>query len=600
MKTKGGTELGIRFGGVPPGLRRRVKPAGPAPAAGIGPSAPDFDYQGGRILSCPQLHLSFWGTGWQSQAGAQRRGKLEQFVADYLAGGQMDVLTQYSVGFGAGLSGRVVGSSLVTTVPANLTNTAPNRIQDVAQGMIDNATIPEPSDPTDMALVVFLDDTIGVAGAFGVTMCEATSDNAFGFHDVFTTSAGHPLYFAIVPGLTDACVKESCPAGDSTCSLKTTQTQLDRITQVASHEISEMITDPGIDAWTGPTAGEIGDICNGQSATLTVKGRHWNIQSTYSEWDDSQSKGATDCLDVAATTRPRIKEWAQATVADKVILGETALGPPALARLRSTLFLGWTGTDSGHHLNVVATGNGTGFQHKVTLGETSIDGPALAAGDGKVYLGWTGTDSSHSLNVLTSTDGQNFFNKVTLGEQSNRAPALAYGFGASPRVFLAWTGTDSRLNLLWSDDGVNFGNKVTLGETSVAAPGLTWRDGDLYLAWAGTDSNHSLNLLKWRNTASGPTPNFTEKVTLGDSTEMQPALTDIEGFDVPFLGWTGRDSNHHLNAMASYDNGATFGLKLIYSDLGEFGPALADLNGMVYLAWTGRDSDHHVNLAHIT
>jgi hypothetical protein len=571
-----------------------------APGAGIGPSASDFDYQGGLIVTCPQVYLTFWGTGWQSRDGEARRDKLEQYVADLLRSEQMNVLTQYSVGFGAGLSGRVVDSSLVTTAPAQITATAPNRIQDIVQGMVNAATIPEPTNPTDSVLVIFLDDNIEVAGSFGQTMCEPTSDTAFGFHDVFNTAAGNPLVFAIVPGLTDACLTNSCPGGNPTCSLQTTQAQLDRITQVTSHELCEMFSDPSLDAWTGSSSGENGDICNGESGSISVAGRQWNVQRIYSEWDDHETSGTTDCLATVSTPRPRIKEWAQATVAGKLILGETALGPPALARLEQTLFLGWTGTDSNHHVNVVATNNGEQFVNKVTLGETSIDGPALAAGDEHLYLGWTGTDSSHSLNVLTSTDGQAFANKITLSERSHHAPALAYGFGSSPRIFLAWTGTDSRLNLLWSTDGVTFGNKVTLSETSVAAPGLAWRDGDLYLAWAGTDGNHSLNVMKWRDTASSLAPLFADKLTLGDSTEMQPALTDIAPFDVLFLGWSGRDSNHHLNATASFDRGDAFGLKLIYSDLGQFGPALADLNEMVYIAWTGRDSSHHVNLAHIT
>ena len=40
-------------------------------------------------------------------------------------------------------------------------------------------------------------------------MCEPAGDNAFGYH-FFTTTAGHEFYYAVIPALTDTCLKESC------------------------------------------------------------------------------------------------------------------------------------------------------------------------------------------------------------------------------------------------------------------------------------------------------------------------------------------------------------------------------------------------------
>jgi hypothetical protein len=41
---------------------------------------------------------------------------------------------------------------------------------------------------------------------------------------------------------------------------------------------------------------------------------------------------------------------------------------------------------------------------------------------------------------------------------------------------------------------VTFGDKNTFSETSIAAPALAVFDGDLAVAWTGTNSAHNLNV----------------------------------------------------------------------------------------------------------
>jgi hypothetical protein len=60
-------------------------------------------------------------------------------------------------------------------------------------------------------------------------------------------------------------------------------------------------------------------------------------------------------------------------------------------------WLGWTGTDPAHHLNLESTATqfpGT----KTILDETALGGPALSFNDGK-QIAWTGTDAAHHLNI---------------------------------------------------------------------------------------------------------------------------------------------------------------------------------------------------------
>jgi len=282
--------------------------------------------------------------------------------------------------------------------------------------------------------------------------------------------------------------------------------------------------------------------------------------------------------------------FATESIFAKATLPETAIGAPALASFGDQqLVVGWTGTDSDHHLNIDTSTDGRSFGNKVTLGDTSIDGPALAAGNGRLFLGWTGTDGAHHVNVMSSTDLRSFANKVTLAETSPFAPALAFG---NNRVFLAWVGTDGHdsLNVMSSSDGHSFGNKVTLSDNSDSAPGLAFIDGTLYLLWRGTDSNRSLNIMQ-----SSDGVHFANKVTLSDSSDHAPALIKKAGL---WLTWTGRDSAHSLNLMTGAQPNQLGG-KLTYTDASIAGPALVDFKGAAYIGWTGTDGASHVNVAEL-
>ncbi len=101
-----------------------------------------------------------------------------------------------------------------------------------------------------------------------ITMDGNTSCQQFcAYHSSFTHGGGS-VYYGIMPDFSGACA--SC-GGEST--------QLDGTTVVASHEVAEAITDPNIGVanqtqdehqlgWYDDTNSEIGDVCEGQSATV--------------------------------------------------------------------------------------------------------------------------------------------------------------------------------------------------------------------------------------------------------------------------------------------------------------------------------------------
>jgi hypothetical protein len=72
----------------------------------------------------------------------------------------MNVLSQYSVGTGAGSAGTFVASSSVSGVPNQLDAAG---IARVIQSLIDSGSIPEPPQvDNNLVLVIYLDETIAV------------------------------------------------------------------------------------------------------------------------------------------------------------------------------------------------------------------------------------------------------------------------------------------------------------------------------------------------------------------------------------------------------------------------------------------------------
>jgi hypothetical protein len=257
----------------------------------------NFIYRGGAVINTPRLFALFIGD-WASAANQTRATRLGQFMTDLMSSRYMNILSQY----GCGTSGTLVSSSFIASTDHDLSG---GDIQTIVQNAITAGTVPEPTDQAT-CYILFLDDATAVNDG-SIVMCEPTSDTAFGFHDVFTTTAGNLAAFSVIPGLTDACLRNSC-ANDGTCSLHLAQTREARQTQVVSHELAEMFSDPHLDAWFDPNGnvGENGDICNGQAGTLTVGANSWTVQQMYSKSHDMTTNGATTCVTEVANPLPSL------------------------------------------------------------------------------------------------------------------------------------------------------------------------------------------------------------------------------------------------------------------------------------------------------
>lgn len=277
---------------------------------------PEFTYHGGPVIASPQVYASFWGALWSSNQEYKRNAqRLTQFHQDLLKSNFMNVLSQYGVGTGAG-SGVYVQSSFVTNIPSTLNGPL---IQGVIQSCINSKAIPEPADHSNNILMIYLDETINVRDlANDLELGRPEQDAAFGYHSCFRNEAGHPFYYAIIPALTDARLREVYANGNRNCSLLLSDRQEQRQTQVASHEFAEITTNPELNAWFDPVYGENGDICNGEPDIITVGANQWVVQRIYSKFDDIQTQGAS-------------YRWSQAPSPKSLLSPGPVVRPAALA-----------------------------------------------------------------------------------------------------------------------------------------------------------------------------------------------------------------------------------------------------------------------------
>lgn len=307
-----GSQSGRRIGGVSP------KPAHEGAAAGRAvPAAPahgDFVWNGGPVLSCPMMYATFWGQSWTSTpSGLAEAARLSQFLQDIVNSQFMNVLSQYGVGNGPG-TGLFMQASFINNVAANISD---SDIHNIIQGAINSGAIPEPpAKNTTHCVNIYLDSSIAVKDtSLGISMCEPSGDNAFGYHYFFTTAKGNSCYYSVIPALDDTClINTGCGGGG--CSLSLSQTQEQRRTQVTSHEFAEMATDPAFPSgWFGPSSDENGDICNGEADSITVGANTWDVQRTYSKTDDIATNGASFCRATAPSPIPKLSPGPSAITA---------------------------------------------------------------------------------------------------------------------------------------------------------------------------------------------------------------------------------------------------------------------------------------------
>lgn len=305
------------------------------------------------------------------------------------------------------------------------------------------------------------------------------------------------------------------------------------------------------------------------------------------------------------------KEGAKVTLADNSIDG------PAIATTYApATVLAWTGTDASHHLNLLISSDGLHYTNKMILPETSLWRPALAFIDsgrgapyGTIVLAWTGTDSGHTLNVeFISTPSYTVTQKITYwGESTFTAPAVMTVNGdINSDVYLGWSGNDGShsLNIIHHTTMPGPDSKVTLwGWTSISRPNLatdhsTGGITPLLMSWLGSD-NH----LYFATSADGKTWN--KQPRMSQMSAWAPTMIGLYSTDTPnhWLTWTGSGSTSTRGISVMYtqnfpswnDPGSSAALP----EAALAGPELTynNVSHQVLIAWTGLDASHSLNVA---
>lgn len=133
---------------------------------------------------------------------------------------------------------------------------------------------------------------------------------------------------------------------------------------------------------------------------------------------------------------------------------------------------------------------------------------------------------------------------------------------------------------------------ITLGQRSREGVSVAAFNGQMFMAYIGTDSAGHVNVASSADGLSYPT-----NVTFGSNTgEFTPAIVPFNGR--MFLAWTG-PSNHLLNIASSTD-GLHYSNQIVLGQLSATGPALGVANGRLYLAWTGTEAGNPVHVAFST
>ncbi|GCE21382.1 hypothetical protein [Dictyobacter kobayashii] len=274
------------------------------------------------------------------------------------------------------------------------------------------------------------------------------------------------------------------------------------------------------------------------------------------------------------------------------VSSQRADSAPVMEEFNGVLYIGWTGRNGAHNLNLMAYNPSTSsFSAAQVLTDTTIvgAGPSLSNFYNNLYVAWLGTD--HRLNVgrYNMANPSVLANKVTLDEHSTNAPALT---GFNGRLYLSWRGTDGRLNLMSSVDGSTFGSKITYIAALKTSPSLV--SANMYMLVFWEEMNVNSNIVVGRYDPQNPM-NLNPLVTLA-STSQLPVGVAQAGVPEPYarIAWrTGSDAHIRLGL---YESSSFIHNPVYTTQTTPYTPTL--FNG-AYLCWTGTDAAQSVNVASI-
>jgi peptidoglycan/xylan/chitin deacetylase (PgdA/CDA1 family) len=264
---------------------------------------------------------------------------------------------------------------------------------------------------------------------------------------------------------------------------------------------------------------------------------------------------------------------------------------PALIAYNGTLYVGWTGRNTGHNLNLMTYNPASqSFGPAVVLTDATQPGSGLglAVYNGNLYVAWRGGDNHLNVARYNPATPTHLANKVTLRDSSNQAPSIAVYNGS---LYLSWRGMDGHLNLLSSADASTFGSKVVYGAVTASSPALVVANGYLFVSWVDAASS-SLKIGRYTPASPGT---MSAVVTLA-ATSQRPVGLAPAAVANPYVSVAWRIANAHIN-LGIYKGSSSLSNAVTTVQSTPYGPALALFSGSAYISWVGTDSAQSVNVS---
>ena len=254
----GASELATGHAGPPVGVVPATAQNHAKPGSGAG-NVPLLNYHGGPVMSTSTAVTPiFWGTSWQSSPGDKVSG-LATFYGGIGGSGYAGTNTEYTQTGGAHVSTTVSSSTGRFDGTA-----APGRAPSTSAVLAEVAKMIA-SPVTNGYYPVYVDTPRGHAG-----YCAWHSSG---------TANGVVVQFAFFFNL------DGDPGCDPQSTLSGQSQGLAALANVSGHELSEMLTDPHLDAWYDSSGAENSDKCawtfGGPSVTFK-NGSQWKIQGNFS------------------------------------------------------------------------------------------------------------------------------------------------------------------------------------------------------------------------------------------------------------------------------------------------------------------------------
>ncbi len=438
-------------------------------------STAHLNYYGGPVVSNMQVVIVLWGTGTYlpELSGSPSTGSMTSFYTQALNSSYVDWLSEYNTSGQASGTGQTIGRTTTNAVNGPITITPSTSassstiddsvIQTELQAQIASGILPKPTADaqgyanTYYALFFPKGTSISLSGSGN----SCASGGFCAYHGTIAYSSNVNLLYGVHPDLNAGICSTGCGGSAKI---------FDNQTSVASHEMVETMTDPGVGlaccyappmAWYDQTNGEIGDICNGQQGTLV--GADSITYTVQKEWsnaagscivsqapsDFSLSAASTLSVVVGTSSTLSISTAVAAGASGSVALSVSGAPPGATATLSPTSVTAGSSSTLTFNAGTASVGG------PYTLTMTGVEGAATHSITVAVTVV---AKPDFTISALTSPLSVVQNAKVT----SSISTAVASGSSAASVALALTSNLPSGASASLSPSSVTAGNSATL------------------------------------------------------------------------------------------------------------------------------------------